>query len=199
MSKNIGLLLGSFDPPHIGHVWAANYALNNGMDEVWVVPAWENPCKQNQTPYTYRLEMCRNTFTIDGYESEDGRIRVTDLDSNFKSHYTYEGLEKLLHNINRSHEQSVNLGHPECFDYKFYIIGGTDIAQQIPKWKNGDWIQKNFGVVEVPRVGVTNDKTEIGIECSSTAIREMIKNIKSPIPFISNTLLDYIYKNKLYV
>ena len=199
MAKSIGLFLGSFDPPHIGHVWAANYSLNNGMDEVWVIPAWENPWKQNQTPYIYRLEMCRYMFTCDGYESEDGRIKVSNLDSMFQSHYTYEGLEKLLHNIDRSHKQSVELGHPEEFDYNFYIIGGTDIARQIPKWKHGDWIQKHFGVVEVPRVGVTNEKTEIGIECSSTAIREMIRDNKSPIPFISNTLLNYVHGNKLYV
>lgn len=197
--KNIGLLLGSFDPPHIGHLWAANYALNNGMDEVWVIPAWQNPWKHDQTPYIYRLEMCRNMFTDDGYENIDGKIKVSDLDSVFKSHYTYEGLEKLLHNINVSHKQSVEIGHPEDFDYAFFIIGGTDIARQIPKWKHGDWIQKHFGVIEVPRVGVTNDKTELGIECSSTAIREMIRDNKSPIPFITYETLNYIKGNKLYV
>ena len=47
--KLVGLLLGSFDPPHIGHIDAALQAINL-VDEVWFVPAWQNPC-QDKTVY----------------------------------------------------------------------------------------------------------------------------------------------------
>lgn len=186
---NIGLLLGSFDPPHMGHVYAAHYALNHGMDCVWVVPAWKNPWKTNQSSYEHRITMCKEMF-LDFKRSmfigdciSEPNIIVSDFDAHVQSNYTYEGLEKLL----ETHTED-----------NFYIIGGTDITRQIPKWKHGDWIIENFGVIEVPRVGVTNDKTEIGIECSSTDIRNMIQDGKSPLPFISFRLLVYIKAFNLY-
>ena len=40
--KMVGLLLGSFDPPHIGHIDAALQSINL-VDEVWFIPAWQNP------------------------------------------------------------------------------------------------------------------------------------------------------------
>lgn len=186
---NIGLLLGSFDPPHIGHVYAAHYGLNHGMDVVWVVPAWKNPWKTNQSPYEHRVTMCKEMFLdfqhsmFIGDHIPEPKIVVSEFDAGVKSNYTYEGLEKLLEMDKKNN---------------FYIIGGTDIARQIPKWKHGDWIIKNFGVIEVPRMGVTNEKTEIGIECSSTAIRKMIQDGISPLPFISFRLLEHIKTYNLY-
>ena len=41
----VGLLLGSFDPFHIGHLEASRKALDKGMDRVWIIPAPANPWK----------------------------------------------------------------------------------------------------------------------------------------------------------
>lgn len=178
MNKKIGLLLGSFDPPHIGHVWAANYALNQGLDEVWVIPAWQNPWKSNQTDFNHRVNMCLLTF-----DNDEETIRTIDIDGTYKSHYTYEGLEKLLETT--SH-----------FNRQYYIIGGTDIAEQVPNWKHGDWVLKNFGLIKVPRAGY--EDCEVGIECSSTYIRNIISENKNPTPFINNQTYNYIKYNKIY-
>lgn len=185
--KKIGLLLGSFDPPHIGHVWAANYALNQGLDEVWVVPAWSNPCKKGQTDYTHRLEMCNHAFN--NFE----KIKVSIIDGSFKSTYTYEGLEKLLSITNIVYQELKDLGHQQI---QFYIIGGTDIARSINTWKHSDWILKNFKLLEVPRGGYKG--AELGIECSSSALRKLLSENKSTYPFIDNNTLTYIKDNNLY-
>ena len=44
----VGLLLGSFDPIHIGHVHMATEALNRGLvDQVFFVPTMQNPWKEH--------------------------------------------------------------------------------------------------------------------------------------------------------
>lgn len=189
--RKIGLLLGSFDPPHIGHVWAANYALNYGMDYIFVIPAWQNPWKKNQTSFANRAKMCKLTF-----DNDEGTIVTLTIDGQYKSHYTYEGLEKLLNNINSRHQEYKDLGYPNAFDYEFYIIGGTDITDQISKWKKGDWILEHFNVLEVPRLGYT--ESNLGIECSSSILRNMLKEGKSVIPFINEQTLNFIKDNNLY-
>ena len=53
--REIVLLLGSFDPPHIGHAYSAINALSTGVvNEVWIVPAWQNPWKTKSTPFAFR-------------------------------------------------------------------------------------------------------------------------------------------------
>lgn len=178
--EKIGLLLGSFDPPHLGHLWAAYYALNNYVDTVWVIPAWENPWKTNQTPFEQRLKMCELFFN-----NREETIITMDSDGVYKSHYTYEGLEKLL----------ANTAH--FIDREYYIIGGTDVAKEIPNWKNGEWILEHFKTVAVPRSGY--ESAPLGIECSSTAIKNILKNGGKPIPFISENVFNYIKDNKLYL
>lgn len=177
-SKKIGLLLGSFDPPHIGHVWAVNYALGTGLSEVWVVPAWKNPWKTNQTPFEKRIDMCKLSF-----DNESETIKTMDIDGTYQSYFTYEGLEKLLDNT-------------KYLNQTYTIIGGTDIAKQIHKWKNGDWILKNFEVLEVPRWGYK--ETSLGIACSSSKLRELLGSEKPVYPFLNKETINYIKTNKLY-
>lgn len=169
----IGLLLGSFDPPHIGHIWAAHYALNHGMEGVFVIPAWKNPWKETKTSFKDRITMTGRTFA--GFDN----IYVSDHEERHKFTYTFESLSKLLEISNKN---------------EYYIIGGTDVVQQISKWKNGDWILENFKVLEVPR----NVKTTLGIECSSSILRELLKNNKSVIPFIEPYTLEYIKEHNIY-
>lgn len=175
MDNKIGLLLGSFDPPHLGHIWAANYALGTGLSEVWVVPAWKNPWKTDQTSFDKRVEMCRLAF--------NDPIRVMNMDGTYQSYFTYECLEKLLENTKH-------------FNRTYVIIGGTDIVDQVKKWKNGDWILKNFEVLEVPRLGYKG--TSLGIACSSSKLKELLSSGKSVYPFLNKEVINYIETNKLY-
>lgn len=48
----IGLLLGSFDPIHIGHLYMATQALNNKLvDKVLFVPTFQNPWKEQSIDF----------------------------------------------------------------------------------------------------------------------------------------------------
>ena len=58
MNKKIGILLGSFDPVHMGHLYMATSALNNGLvNEVVFVPSVQNPWKKNSSGFRNRCIM----------------------------------------------------------------------------------------------------------------------------------------------
>lgn len=171
----IGLLLGSFDPPHMGHVASAVYALNHGMDMVWVVPCWRNPCKTNQTDFRHRFNMCFDTFK--GFD----KVYVFSDDESIKSSTTYEYLNKAAYIKNPDNE--------------YFLLVGTDV--NISSWYNGKWISDNFPVLKIPRLGYDNSEA-LGIMCSSTNIRNMIKEHKIIYPYLSLPVIKYIKSNNLY-
>jgi nicotinate-nucleotide adenylyltransferase len=55
----IGLLGGSFDPPHVAHALLALYVLETQpIDEVWLVPAYVHALGKQLTSYPHRVAMC---------------------------------------------------------------------------------------------------------------------------------------------
>jgi nicotinate-nucleotide adenylyltransferase len=66
--KQIGILGGTFDPPHIGHLWLAALAADQlGLDRVLFMPAAQPPHKRRQpvTRAAHRLLMTRLAITGD--------------------------------------------------------------------------------------------------------------------------------------
>ena len=46
--KQVGLFFGTFNPFHNGHLFMANYCLNEcDIDEVWIIVSPQNPLKKN--------------------------------------------------------------------------------------------------------------------------------------------------------
>lgn len=185
----IGFFLGSFDPIHNGHIVNMVSVINQGLvDRVIMVPAKHNPWKENEpVPYETRMIMCNavayelnRVFGVFNYRWKFG---ASGIERMTETNYTHETL-KLL-------QQTYGGDNNELF-----IIGGTDVAQSIKDWKNGDWILDNFKIIEIPRSGY--EKTTTGIEISSTIIRQMVAEGKSPVGFIPEYLCHYINKHNLY-
>ena len=58
--ERVGLLGGSFDPPHLGHLWMAREARRHWqLDAVWLLPAFQPPHKDVRAPYADRAAMAR--------------------------------------------------------------------------------------------------------------------------------------------
>ena len=183
----IGLFLGSFNPPHIGHVNIVSEVLNCKLvDYVWVIPAYQNPNKNVDTSenFSHRYNMCRSMFDLP-------YTNVNLVESVVKPKYTYDLLTHL-----RKDYPTVDFRWIITDETLMEIINGT--------WYNSDKLlnENKFIVVEgtgkfnnefpkeyneiIKKQGNTSIVLETPITLSSTKIRKMIKDDIIPIPFINN-------------
>ena len=183
----IGLFLGSFNPPHIGHVNIVREVLNCKLvDYVWVIPAYQNPNKNVDTSenFSHRYNMCRSMFDLP-------YTNVNLVESVVKPKYTYDLLTHL-----RKDYPTVDFRWIITDETLMEIINGT--------WYNSDKLlnENKFVVVEgtgkfnnefpkeyieiITKQGNTSIVLETPITLSSTKIRKMIKDDIIAIPFINN-------------
>ena len=166
----LGILLGSFDPIHIGHLCMAQNALNeNLVDNVIFVPAYQNPWKSKSTDYGDRY--CMTKFAIKNMKKCS--ISNIELDTP-EPHYTSDTL-KYLKEIYPNDE--------------LYLLMGEDVYNDISKWYEGEWILSNFKFIMYSR-NVYN--------ISSTEIRNLIKENKQIYPLVPESVCEYIAINNLY-
>jgi nicotinate-nucleotide adenylyltransferase len=190
--KNIGLLFGTFNPPHIGHTLIANYFyIANNFDEIWFIVSPQNPFKKdiNLINEKLRLEMVNLTIENANY------LKASDIEFTLpKPSYTINTLEKLKNN------------YPT---YTFSIIMGSDNAISIEKWKDFQNIIDNYIIYVYPRTGyptqniLTHKNIKIDnsapiIDISSTWIREQIKNDNDVQFFLRKAVYEFIMVNVIY-
>jgi nicotinate-nucleotide adenylyltransferase len=124
--KRVGLLGGSFDPPHIGHVHIAKQALIRfDLDEVWLIVSPGNPLKDHQpAPIATRIAKAREMIA-------HPRIHVTDIEARLNTRYTSETLAQLVHLYPRN---------------SFIWLMGADNLVQFDKWQDWRWIMESFDI-----------------------------------------------------
>ena len=116
--RRVGLLGGSFNPAHRGHLHLSLTALRHlGLDEVWWMVSPQNPLKPvaGMAPFAARLRGARQVA------ARHRRIRVTDIEDRLGggSHYTADTLT------------SLNRRFP---DIRFVWLMGGDNLMQMPFW-----------------------------------------------------------------
>ncbi len=190
--KNIGLLFGTFNPPHIGHTLIANYFyITNNFDEIWLVVSPQNPFKKDINLLDEKLRLEMTSLAIENATY----IKASDIEFSLpKPSYTFNTLEKLIND------------YPE---YKFSIIMGSDNAISIEKWKNFQYIIDNFNIYVYPRTNYSTknilsnkninvDNSAPIIDISSKWIKEQIKNGKDVQFFLRKSVYDFIRMNGIY-
>lgn len=116
--KKIGIMGGTFDPVHFGHLLIAeNAAQQYQLDEVWFVPTGTSPHKEQKyiTDDEQRCEMVR--LAIEG--NPVFRLSLEEVKSD-RVNYTYRTLEDLQEK------------HP---DKEFYFILGGDSLKNFETWR----------------------------------------------------------------
>ncbi len=187
----IGLLFGSFNPIHIGHLIIANYLANHTtLDKVWLVVSPQNPLKKyGDLINTYdRLEMAKLAT------DNSNNIKVSDVELKLpQPSYTIDTLTHLKEK------------YPE---HEFALIMGSDNLVSLPKWKNYKLILRDYQIYVYPRPGyenaelashpsVTITMTPL-MELSATFIRKSIAEKKNVQYFVPDAVLEFIESKALY-
>jgi nicotinate-nucleotide adenylyltransferase len=122
--QSIGLLGGSFDPAHSGHVHVTTEALKRfGLDRVWWLVSPGNPLKAHgPAPLADRLSRAQAIM-------RHPRTEVTDIEARLGTRYTAETLREL---------------HKRYPGVRFVWLMGADNLAQFHKWQ--DWRQIIEGV-----------------------------------------------------
>lgn len=132
--ERIGLLGGSFNPPHAAHVLISEIALKRlQLDRVWWLITPGNPLKSKDEllPLEQRLARCRALIS-------DPRIIVTTFERELRSHYTAATLDYLT------------LRQPQT---RFVWIMGADCLAQFHRWHRWRHIFQSMPVAVVDRPG----------------------------------------------
>ena len=131
--QRIGLLGGSFDPPHAGHVHISKAALKRfDLDQVWWLVSPGNPLKADApAAMGARLAACRAI-------SDHPRIKVTDFEARVGTRYTAQTLEALF-----ARRRGV----------RFVWLMGADNLAQFHRWQRWQWIMENVPVGVIARPG----------------------------------------------
>ena len=187
----IGLLFGSFNPIHIGHLIIANYMANHTeLDQVWLVVSPQNPLKKyGDLINTYdRLEMAK--LATDNSKN----IKVSDVELRLpQPSYTIDTLVNLREK------------HPE---HEFAIIMGSDNLATLHKWKNYKLILRDYRIFVYPRPGYENSEfashSSVTItmtplmELSASFIRKSLAEKKNVQYFVPDSVLEFIESKNLY-
>ena len=116
-NMKIGVLGGSFNPAHEGHIHISNIALKEfKLDEIWWLVSPQNPLKNNFTKINLKKRINYAKQISNGY-----KIRVEDLESKFKTNLTSKTLKIILERYKGT---------------KFIWLMGADNLKEINRWFN---------------------------------------------------------------
>jgi nicotinate-nucleotide adenylyltransferase len=136
MTRRIGLLAGSFNPAHAGHLHVARVALRAlRLDQVWLLVSPGNPLKPRagMAPFAERLAGVRRL--VDGV-----RLRASDAERRLGARFTHRTLARL------------RALHPRD---RFVLILGADNLLQLPRWRRWREIAARTPLAVLPRPGFT--------------------------------------------
>ena len=196
----VGILGGTFDPIHVGHLVTAEAVRNEyQLDKVIFIPAAIPPHKQAQTvtPALHRYIMT----VLATYSNPFFEVSPIEMNRPGPS-YTIDTIYELIEKYGE--------------DTEFYFITGADAIAEIPTWDrieellgicqfiaatrqgclpNVDNIKEYFGDLGKARIHRLNTPE---LEISSTDIRARIKNGISIKYIVPLPVEQYIYKEGLY-
>lgn len=136
MSRRVGLLFGSFNPIHTGHlILAEHFATRTDLVEVWLVVTPQNPFKEaaGLLPEAERLHLVQLAI------SNNPRLRAEDIEFSLpRPSYTIVTLDALRQR------------HPGT---EFVLLMGSDNLLGLPQWQEAARLLAETDLYVYPRAG----------------------------------------------
>ena len=188
MKKRVGILGGTFNPPHIGHLIIANEVYHAlGLEEIRFMPNAIPPHKKMDFRVTGKQRITMLELAIGNCSF----MKVEDVElKKGGTSYTFDTIELL-----RQREP----------DSEFFFIIGGDQVEYLPNWYRIDEL-----VQIVQLVGVARPQTSLQtaypikiveipqIDVSSTEIRRRFENGNTTKYLVPDAVREYIEREKLY-
>ena len=190
----IGILGGSFNPPHKMHFNMGIELLEKKyVDKIVYVPTGSKyKYKNNLVQDEHRFKMLELMI------KNDNRFEVRDFELKDYVVYTWDTLKYFQEKYPND---------------EIYFVCGADNLSYVDEWKNGIYLLSNYKFLVIKRY--TDDIEEIlkrfdkfknniivtdvnPDSLSSTLIRERIKNREDILELLDNDVYEYIIENKLY-
>lgn len=198
--RKVGILGGTFNPIHSGHINIAKSALNEcNLDEIWFIPNGCPPHKSidDKVSAISRYKMVAKTI------ANEERFYINDIElSSINYNYTHNTLEKL---------------HNEFPNNKYYFIMGEDSLRSFDSWRKPELICKYASIIVAARSNNNKSLSQLiskyaikfngefillncdYIDISSTMLRDSISsNNLSSLNNIEKNTIDYIEEHILY-
>jgi nicotinate-nucleotide adenylyltransferase len=193
----VGLLGGTFNPPHIGHLVCASQALTGlELDRVLLVPVHEPPHKALDADpgVEHRVELCRRAV------AGNDRLDVSLVDAEVPGpSYTVDTLSRL---------------HDRCPGDQLTFIVGGDMALSVPTWREPEAILElaELGVAEREGVRRTDIAERLSgletanvrffdmprLDISSSQIRRLVAAGRPIRYLVPDGVAEYIEQAGLY-
>lgn len=161
--KRVGLLFGSFNPVHLGHLILAEYfATRTDLAEVWLVVSPQSPFKVGEEllPDTERVALLQLAVA----DNPHLRAEAIELDLPRPS-YTITTLDAL------------RVRHPT---HEFVLLIGADNLAGLPRWQAADRLLLEFDLYVYPRPG---------FDLPDLAAFPRVQVVKAPLLDISATFI----------
>lgn len=188
--QRIGILGGTFNPIHIGHLAIAQMALERmHLTKVVFVPAHIPPHKNPKAVANakHRYNMVKLAI------KDNSDFEISDFEIN------KEGKSYTIDTMKYFYEK-----YPK--DTKLYFIIGGDTLADLPNWRYIDDILKIGEFIVVNRPGCVKKASDLkhhsvimpGIDISSSLVRFRLFQNKTIRYFVPDPVLTYIKENELY-
>jgi nicotinate-nucleotide adenylyltransferase len=162
--KKIGLIGGTFDPPHIGHLIIAEQAYTQlGLETVWFAPVGQPPHKSAQrvSATEYRVEMSRLAI------QDNPHFTLSLADVNRPTpHYITHLFEILVQQ------------HPKV---EWYLIVGSDSFAELPSW------YEPARLLQLTRLAVAQRP---GFQPDLTKLEQALPGIGKRVSWVDSPLID---------
>jgi nicotinate-nucleotide adenylyltransferase len=188
----LGVLGGTFDPPHIGHLLAASDAFEAmALDRIAFVPAAVPPFKSRTVQATANQRLRMLELTIEG----DGRFEVSRLELDRAGlSFTVDTLAAFA---------------SATPDLSIFLLIGEDLATQIASWRQADRIAELARIVVLARGDVSEESalestlpmTRVPtrrVDISSTEIRDRVRSGLPIHGFVTDAVASFIDAAGLY-
>ncbi len=187
-TREIAILGGSFNPPHVAHVMAAYWVLaTEPVSAVWLLPAYRHPFGKALASFEDRVRMCELAA------SAVRGLHVCTAESELAD-------DPLVGKTARTLEHLV-AKHPRL---RFALVVGTDVLAETDKWYRWDRVRELARIVTVVRpghpAGPAAGAAPVTLpDVSSREIRARLARGEDVSAMLPARVLAYVRQRGLYV